>query len=157
VRELDLQTGELSTIAGTGSSGFSGDGGLAVDARLTRPHVAVRVRNGDLIIGDSFNHRIRRIDQKTTGDLLFTEWATGRVLRLGFQDHRLHILVDSDTAQRGEGRAAPVISRAGPLGALALDAEGRIVAAAPETGLVVRIDLRRHTVSTIIGGEPGIR
>ncbi|MEM7052735.1 MAG: hypothetical protein AAF604_23930 [Acidobacteriota bacterium] len=62
VRRLDLESGRLETLAGSGEGGFAGDGGSALDASLARPHVALRARNGDLIIGDSFNQRIRRVD-----------------------------------------------------------------------------------------------
>jgi hypothetical protein len=65
VRQVDLRSGRVSTLAGTGERGFSGDGGPAYSARLTRPHIAFRARNGDLIIGDSFNQRIRRVDHTT--------------------------------------------------------------------------------------------
>src|SRR5262245_5551925 len=65
VRQVDLRSGRVSTLAGTGERGFSGDGGAALSARLTRPHIAFRARNGDLIIGDSFNQRIRRVDRAT--------------------------------------------------------------------------------------------
>jgi sugar lactone lactonase YvrE len=65
VRELDLERGLVTTLAGNGAEGFSGDGGAALKASFTRPHVALRGRNGDLIIGDSFNQRIRRVDHAT--------------------------------------------------------------------------------------------
>jgi hypothetical protein len=65
VRQVDLRSGRVSTLAGTGERGFSGDGGPALSARLTRPHIALQARNGDLIIGDSFNQRIRRVDRAT--------------------------------------------------------------------------------------------
>jgi hypothetical protein len=63
VRELDLAAGSIRTLAGSGVGGFSGDGGPARAASLSRPHVALVLRNGDLVIGDSFNHRVRLIDR----------------------------------------------------------------------------------------------
>jgi hypothetical protein len=63
VRQLDLEAGQISTLAGSGVRGFGGDGGPALDASLARPHVVLRLRNGDLVIGDSFNHRVRLVDR----------------------------------------------------------------------------------------------
>lgn len=65
IRQVDLITGHLTTLAGTGERGFGGDGGPAREATFARPHVVIRARNGDLLIGDSFNHRIRRVNGKT--------------------------------------------------------------------------------------------
>ena len=65
VRLLDTATGQITTVAGNGTRGFSGDGGPALEAALARPHVALRTRAGDLVIGDSFNQRIRLVDRKS--------------------------------------------------------------------------------------------
>ncbi len=55
-------TGIINTIAGTGTSGASGDGGLATLARLNRPTaVAVRASDGDVFIADNENNKVRRI------------------------------------------------------------------------------------------------
>ncbi len=54
-------SGTITTIAGNGTSGFGGDGGLAADAKLSAPgSVAVDV-NGNLFIADELNNRIRKI------------------------------------------------------------------------------------------------
>src|SRR5258706_8984 len=55
----------LSTIAGTGKSGFSGDGGPAVEAQLNEPHSIAFDPGGDLYIADVKNYRIRKVDMKT--------------------------------------------------------------------------------------------
>ena len=58
----------IETIAGTGTAGFSGDSGPATAAQIDRPeHVAVDSA-GDVFIGDTMNHRIRKIDV-ATGDI----------------------------------------------------------------------------------------
>jgi uncharacterized repeat protein (TIGR01451 family) len=66
--------GIISTVAGTGASGFSGDGGAATLARLFSPSgVAVDV-HGNLFIADLNNHRIRRV---TPGGIISTVAGNG--------------------------------------------------------------------------------
>jgi hypothetical protein len=64
VRRIDIATGIIDTVAGTGASGATGDGGPATDASLGAAQVAV-APNGDLYIGDSDNKRIRKVDAAT--------------------------------------------------------------------------------------------
>lgn len=65
VRIVDFRTATISTIAGNGIAGYSGDGELATNASLRFPYgVAVNTR-GDLFIADYENHRIRKVDGKT--------------------------------------------------------------------------------------------
>ena len=62
IRRVDAATGIITTIAGTGEPGFSGDGGPAVAARLDVPiHVALGP-DGALYVADGSNQRVRRID-----------------------------------------------------------------------------------------------
>ena len=61
VRKVAAGTGIISTVAGNGTGGFAGDGGLASDASLFAPTgIAVDIGN-NLYIADSNNHRIRRV------------------------------------------------------------------------------------------------
>ena len=64
VRRIDAKTGVISTVAGTGVAGFSGDDGPATKAQLRRPH-SIAIHKEDLFIADIGNHRIRRVDLKT--------------------------------------------------------------------------------------------
>jgi DNA-binding beta-propeller fold protein YncE len=61
IRVVDLGTGIISTVAGTGSAGFSGDGGPAGQAALHRPFGVAFDSNGDLYITDTFNNRVRKM------------------------------------------------------------------------------------------------
>jgi sugar lactone lactonase YvrE len=62
VRRVDAKTGIISTFAGTGVPGFSGDGGPAAQAQLRQPHSIAIDRQGRLLICDIGNHRIRQVD-----------------------------------------------------------------------------------------------
>ena len=62
IRRVDAATGQLDTVVGTGANGFSGDGGAPLSAQIHYPRaVTVDLRNGDLYIADSGNHRIRKV------------------------------------------------------------------------------------------------
>jgi len=65
VRKVDRQTGTISTVAGTGQKGFSGDGGQAGAATFSSPHSIALDAQDNLFIADIGNHRIRRVDAKT--------------------------------------------------------------------------------------------
>ena len=67
VRRVGARTGRISTVAGTGQQGFSGDGGPAVKARMKSPHSIQFGPEGHLYICDIGNHCIRRVDMKTGG------------------------------------------------------------------------------------------
>jgi streptogramin lyase len=62
VRRVDARTKTITTIAGTGHPGFSGDGGPAVKAQLRQPHSIELDSVGNLYICDIGNNRVRRVD-----------------------------------------------------------------------------------------------
>ena len=63
VRRIDLATGIITTIAGTGQAGFSGDGGAATTAQLNSPRGLARDSVGNVYVADTENKRIRKIDR----------------------------------------------------------------------------------------------
>ncbi|MDA0811507.1 MAG: hypothetical protein O3C21_03805 [Verrucomicrobia bacterium] len=81
VRKVDMKSGVISTLAGTGTAGFSGDGGAAVAAQLNQPHsiqfspVGVNEEFVELFLCDIGNHRLRAIDLKS--GLMRTVAGTG--------------------------------------------------------------------------------
>lgn len=56
--------GTISTVAGTGTAGYSGDGGPATSAQLNLPWGIAVDSEGDLYVGDSLNYRIRKVDRR---------------------------------------------------------------------------------------------
>ncbi len=61
IRKVDT-SGIITTVAGNGTTGYSGDGGFAVDAQLNYPTGVLVDLTGNLYIADNNNHRIRKID-----------------------------------------------------------------------------------------------
>jgi sugar lactone lactonase YvrE len=62
VRRVDA-AGIITTIAGTGTPGFSGDGGPARDAQLSGPSYLTADASGIVFVADESNHRVRRVDR----------------------------------------------------------------------------------------------
>jgi DNA-binding beta-propeller fold protein YncE len=75
VRKIEARTGVISTFAGTGIAGFSGDGGPATRAQLRQPHSIAIDPQGKLLICDIGNHRIRQVD--FSSGLIETYGGTG--------------------------------------------------------------------------------
>lgn len=65
VRKVDFTKKVITTIAGTGKAGYSGDGGLASKAELKNPHSIQFGPDGNLYICDIGNHVIRMVDMST--------------------------------------------------------------------------------------------
>ena len=63
IRRVDAR-GIITTIAGTGEHDYSGDGGPAVQAQLRSPEGVAVDRAGNLLIADTNNNRIRRVDAR---------------------------------------------------------------------------------------------
>jgi Concanavalin A-like lectin/glucanases superfamily/Domain of unknown function (DUF2341)/NHL repeat len=61
IREVSATTGTISTVAGNGIEGYSGDGGPATSAELSYPHGVVVDTAGDLYIADCGNHVVRLV------------------------------------------------------------------------------------------------
>jgi streptogramin lyase len=124
IRYVDLKTGNIKTIAGTGQRGFSGDGGPALQAKMNRPHSIQLGPEGNLYICDIGNHRIRKVDQKT-----------GRI---------------STFAGTGERKPTPdgALIKGTPLkGPRAIDFEGhQMWLALREGNAVYRLDLKKGTI-----------
>jgi DNA-binding beta-propeller fold protein YncE len=65
LRAVDPETGIITTVAGTGARGYAGDGGPAKDAVFDAPKELALDPEGDILVVDTENHAIRRIDRAT--------------------------------------------------------------------------------------------
>ena len=64
IRKVDAVTGIITTVAGTGVAGFSGDNGPAINAQLSGPASVALDHLGNVYIGDQDNSRVRRLDAR---------------------------------------------------------------------------------------------
>jgi sugar lactone lactonase YvrE len=62
IRRIDASTGVVTTIAGNGQPGFAGDGKSGTQVQFQQPHSVVLDGVGGLLVADTVNHRLRRID-----------------------------------------------------------------------------------------------
>ena len=136
VRRVDAKTRVISTFAGTGEAGFSGDGGPASSAQLRQPHsIAVDPGQRFLLICDIGNHRIRRVDLNT--GLIDTFAGTG------------------DRQPTPDGAPLKGTPLNGPR-TFAFDDRGNLYLALREGNAIYRIDAERQTLHHIAGtGEQG--
>lgn len=130
VRRVDKKTGIISTVAGTGTAGFSGDGGPATEAQLSQPHSIGFDKAGDLYICDVSNHRIRKVALKSGTITTFS--GTG----------------ERQTAADGAPIAGAALN--GPR-ALAFDKAGNLWLALREGNRVLKLDLAKGTLHHIAG------
>jgi DNA-binding beta-propeller fold protein YncE len=200
VRLINMKSRTISTVAGTGVRGFSGDNGPASKAQLAQPHSIALDRTGNVYICDIMNNRVRKIDAATgiittfagTGErgntpdeaaLDGTPVAGPRSIEIT-PDGTMYLILREgnkvftiDVARRqlkrlagtGElgyaGDGGPALSAkfgapggnagGGPKG-IAYSAVGALYIADTENHVIRRIDLRKGTISTVVGtGQRG--
>ncbi len=120
--------GKITTVAGSGTEGFSGDGAAATAAQLNNPVGVAITASGELLIADTQNHRIRRV---STSGVISTVAGSGT---LGFA---------------GDGAAASSAQFSYP-GAMTLAADGSLLIADYGNSRVRKID-SSGIVSTFAG------
>jgi DNA-binding beta-propeller fold protein YncE len=135
IRKVDAKTGIISSLAGTGVAGFSGDGGPASRAQLRQPHSLVVDARRRLLICDVGNHRLRQVDLQT-----------GTIETIGGTGERA--ATRDDAPLRGTPLNGPRT--------LALDAAGNMYLALREGNAIYRIDGKTSTIHHVAGtGEQG--
>ena len=129
--------GVLRVIAGTGAKGYSGDSGAAIAATFNGIHNFVVLANGDLLVADSFNHAIRKIDTRT--GIVTTFAGDGRK---GF---------------RGDGAAASGAQFDTPIQITLDPARKHLLVADIGNKRIRRIDLASGVITAIAGnGKSGV-
>ncbi len=121
--------GPVAMVAGTGAPGFSGDGGPATKAQLHAPHDLLFDAEGNLLIADTGNHRIRKIDRR---GIITTIAGDGKALQSNYNG------------------AAPATSLNNPQ-SLALDRAGNLLIADTFNHVIRQLD--RSGKLTIFAGS----
>ncbi len=135
VRRVDAVTGQITTVAGTGVSGFNGDNQPATAAQLNYPSGVAVDGGGNLFIGDLVNHRVRRVDAVT--DQITTVAGTGLA---GFN---------------GDNQPASAAQLSSPAG-VAVDDRGNVFIADFSNERLRRVDAVSGLITTVAGTGPGV-
>lgn len=132
-----IAEGQVSTVAGTGTDAYLGDGGLAVNASLNYPQGLAVTPGGNLVIADTYNHRIRI-------------YAPAESSEYGFfmPEGTIHLLAGTGTA--GHKDSSRQESQFNKPVAVAIDATGSIYVADSSNNRVRKISVDGQ-VTTVAG------
>jgi streptogramin lyase len=134
IRKVDLKSGNIKTVAGTGKKGYTGDGSAATDATFDEPYAVAVTDAGDLYAADRLNAVIRKVDGKT--GIVSTVAGTGKK---GFG------------GDGGPGKDALLIEP----NDVFLDGKGGLLIADVGDWRIRRLDLKTGTITTFAGiGRP---
>lgn len=135
IREINPATGVIQTVVGSGSKGYSGDGGSALNANLNSPKGVCLDVDGNLYIADTGNHRVRKIERRT--GMVSTVAGNGKK---GFG---------------GDGGFANVATIRDP-NRIAIDSDGNLfIAPAKGRDIIRRVDSKNGLIESVAGGEYG--
>jgi len=187
IRKITMSTGIISTIAGTGTPGYNGDGILATAAQINIPSALAFDGNGDLYFTDRSNSRIRKITTSTgiistvagtgtggyngdgilataaqlnnpnevsfdaSGDLYIADWINNRVRKVNMSTGIISTIAGTGTAgYNGDGIAATAAQINGPCGII-FDNAGNIYIAEYGGARVRKINIGTGNISTVAG------
>jgi len=122
--------GVITTVAGTGGQGYSGDGGLATAALLDSPSSVALDSSADIFIADAHNHRIRRVDAVSGIITTFVGIGTAGLSANGTLASAAQIDLPS---------------------ALAFDSSGNLYFADQRRHVILRVDHATSLLSTVAG------
>lgn len=186
IRRVDAKTGIITTIAGSGKAGFSGDGGLATKAQLNEPY-GLAINGNDLYFADRLNRRVRVIHldsgliesiagtgaSQSSGDggpaaraslvepngvahdgkhtLYIADVAAHRIRAVNLLDGKIVTLAGDGVAEHdGDGGPAQKASIFGAR-AVEVDSKGNVYIVEREGNAVRAIDPRTGLITTIAG------
>ena len=171
VRRLDIKTGIIDTIAGTGVAGGSGDNGPAKSAQLADPSAIAFDSGGNLFVAEGDN-RVRRIDAATQGITTFTSVSQAisalaldkadnlyvtdfeRVLRIDARTGIMTTVAGGGTRQTylKPGESFPATSISFSPGRIAFDAAGNLYVTI--SAGIGRIDAKTGFIARFTGFGP---
>jgi sugar lactone lactonase YvrE len=176
IRKVD-PAGTITTIAGSGVAGNSGDGGPALAAKLNDPRGVAVAANGDVYISDTGNSSVRVVDHRTglistiltglylaralavdaSGNVYIADTGDNQVLVMRFTAVGAGRLAGTGTAgYSGDGGLAVAATLNQPRG-LAVDASGNVYIADTGNNRVRRVDHVTGNITTVAGnGTAGL-
>jgi sugar lactone lactonase YvrE len=129
VRRVDAITGVITTVAGNGTQGSSGDGGPGISATLFSPWGLTVDAAGKVYIADLGNNKIRML---SAGGMISTVAGTGSI------------------AYNGDGEAATAANLGGPA-AVAVDVAGNLYIADSGNNRIRKVGVATQIISTVAG------
>jgi sugar lactone lactonase YvrE len=142
IRKVTASTGIISTVAGNGAYGYSGDGGAATSAELDEPSGVAADSAGNIYVADTVNKRIRAVN---TGTQAVT--IAGVVIQPG---HIATVAGDGTAGHSGDGGPATSAELYFPFG-VALDIAGNIYIADYMTCSIRKVTASTGVISTVAG------
>lgn len=191
IRKVTASTGIITTVAGNGTSGYSGDGGAATSAELNAPYAVALDTAGNIYIADTQNYRIRKITASTgvistvagngiqgysgdggtatsaefgypsglaldtAGNIYIVDNSNQRVRKVTASTGVISTVAGNGTAgYSGDGGAATSAELAWPAD-LALDTAGNIYIADGGNNRVRKVTVSTGIISTVAGNGTG--
>ncbi|HEY3129906.1 MAG TPA: IPT/TIG domain-containing protein [Acidobacteriota bacterium] len=189
IRKVDIRTGIITTVAGNGQFGFSGDNGPAIAATFSLPEGIAIDSAGNLFIADTLSHRIRKVDANSgiittvagsgtagfsgeggpavgaalnspsglaidlQGNLLIADKSNNRIRKLDAQSGRIVTVAGSGVQGfSGDNGPASAAALAVPSG-IALDAGGNLFIADSANGRMRKVDPATGLITTVAGKD----
>ncbi len=139
IRRVDGATSIITTVAGTGTQGFSGDGGPATSAQLGNPFGVALDSAGTLFIADQLNHRIRRVDAGADGQVT------------GALDETITTVAGNGLSGfSGDGGPATSTRLGNPFGVMT-DSAGNLFISDTTNQRIRRVDAATGVITTVAG------
>lgn len=168
----NLPNNIITTVAGTGATGFSGDGGAATNAQLNYPYGTVFDARGNWYIADFYNNRVRKVDTNgiittaaagfygpgglaidAVGNIYVADYFNNQVRKIGTNGVVSTVAGNGSYGFTGDGDKAVSASLAKPQ-SVAVDARGNVFIADDYNNRIRRVDTN-GIIITVAGGGTG--
>ncbi|HAS46089.1 MAG TPA: hypothetical protein DCS93_36750 [Microscillaceae bacterium] len=187
IRKVDVLSGIITTIAGTGENNYWGDGGKAIDANLSYPSGLAIDKQGNIYIADAGNNQIRKINKSnniittiagtgqrgysgdqglaslamlryptdialdSSNNIYFTDKDNHCVRKIDFSTKQITTIAGNGTSGYSGDNAQAIYSQLNKPTGVSLDSDGNIYIADTENHCIRRISIKTGIITTIAG------